>query len=165
MIARAKRYFRPCGFTVAPWFRRLWRVWGLLSWLCTKSLTLSTFSAVRSRTLPGVCSTELAARIIRVYRLCSSFCYNAHYLIAWPRTSLIPVRLLIRMLTFFCYPAWTRTSSAVVWIHPVQCHYDARKSVNCSKSVARRQQNSDLQTESEFLELCKCPHRLNEDDG
>jgi len=31
------------------------------------------------------------------------------------------------------------TSSAIVWIHSVQCHYDARKSVNCPKSVDWRQ--------------------------
>jgi len=44
------------------------------------------------------------------------------------------------------------TFSTVVWIHPVQCHYNARKKFGkSSKAVDQRPRNSDLQAESEFF--------------
>ena len=45
--------------------------------------------------------------------------------------------------------------------------YDARKSANCAKAVncMATAKLRCLQGDSEFLEICKCPSRLNEDDG
>jgi len=58
--------------------------------------------------------------------------------------------------------------SAVVWIHPVQCQYDPRKSVNCSTPqpwTGDSKTPISRPSPSSWNLMCMCTSRLNEDDG